>query len=250
MESVISVTLRLLLGAIDNNIMKRVFSTLLLFAALVTTASAQYFPLDTARLNSAYRAIVRGPNTLEKQQDFLDAFPTTYMEFYYTYQYIEGNNYDLAMTRMVNAHLTVLKDSLYLISDSLYCNKLVNLAVGMNDTGEITSHLQEIIHMAMLKHEKTMMFAVMRLFKAYQLQFWSFYWSSVAYSESWTEHFVKLYGRYFEDYPDVVRTMAIAFDYYNGGVCYPDEFPHLQEKRYKQEGYKYKFDDYRYRVRD
>jgi hypothetical protein len=172
------------------------------------------------------------------------------MEFYYTYQYIEGNNYDLAMTRMVNAHLTVLKDSLYLISDSLYCNKLVNLAVGMNDTGEITSHLQEIIHMAMLKHEKTMMFAVMRLFKAYQLQFWSFYWSSVAYSESWTEHFVKLYSRYFEDYPDVVRTMAIAFDYYNGGVCYPDEFPHLQEKRYKQEGYKYKFDDYRYRVRD
>lgn len=230
--------------------MKRFFITLLLFATFLATATAQYFPVDTAKLNSAYRAIVKGPNTLEKQQDFLAAFPTTYMEFYYTYQYIEGNNYDLAMTRMVNAHLTVLKDSLYLISDSLYCNKLVNLAVGMNDIGEITSHLQEIIHMAMLKHEKTMMFAVMRLFKAYQLQFWSFYWSSVAYSESWTEHFVKLYGRYFEDYPDVVRTMAIAFDYYNGGVCYPDEFPHLQEKRYKQEGYKYKFDDYRYRVRD
>lgn len=169
--------------------MKRAFFTALLFTTLLTTATAQYFPVDTARLNSAYRAIVRGPNTLEKQQDFLAAFPTTYMEFYYTYQYIEGNNYDLAMTRMVNAHLTVLKDSLYLISDSLYCNKLVNLAVGMNDTGEITSHLQEIIHMAMLKHEKTMMFAVMRLFKAYQLQFWSFYWSSVAYSESWTEHF-------------------------------------------------------------
>lgn len=110
------------LGTINNNIMKRIFSTLLLFAVLVTTASAQYFPVDTARLNSAYRAIVRGPNTLEKQQDFLAAFPTTYMEFYYTYQYIEGNNYDLAMTRMVNAHLTVLKDSLYLISDSLYCN--------------------------------------------------------------------------------------------------------------------------------
>ncbi len=229
--------------------MKRFFITLLLFTTFLATTTAQYFPVDTAKLNSAYRAIVKGPNTLEKQQDFLAAFPTTYMEFYYTYQYIEGNNYNLAMTQMANGHLTVLGDSLYLISDSLYCNKLVNLAVGMNDTGETTSHLQEIVHMAMLKYEKTMMAAVMRLFKAYQLQFWSFYWSSVAYSENWTEHFLKLYRRYFEEYPDVMRTMAIAFEYYNGGVCYPDEFPHLQEKRHKQDGYKYNFDDYRYRIR-
>ena len=230
--------------------MKRFLSFLLFVALFVSSVSAQYFPVDTARLNSAYRAIVKGPNTLEKQQNFLAAFPTTYMEFYYTYQYIEGKNYDLAMTRLVTGHLTVLEDSLYLINDSLYCSKLVNLAVGMNDTGEITSHLQEIVHVAMLKYEKAMMFAVMRLFKAYQLQFWSFFWSSVAYSESWTEHFMKLYGRYFEDYPDAVRTMAIAFEYYNGGVCYPDEFPHLQEKAFKQDGYKYKFDGYRYRVRN
>ena len=229
--------------------MKRTVLTAILFVAFLTNATAQDFPVDTARLNNAYRTIVKGPNTLEKQQDFLAAFPTTYMEFYYTYQYIEGNNYDLTMTRMVNGLLSVLGDSLYLISDSLYCNKLVNWAGGMNDTGEITSHLQEIIHMAMLKHEKTMMAAVMRLFKAYQLQFWSFYWSSVAYSENWTEHFLKLYRRYFEEYPDVMRTMAIAFEYYNGGVCYPDEFPHLQEKRHKQDGYKYNFDDYRYRIR-
>ena len=226
--------------------MKRFLSFLLFVALFVSSVSAQYFPVDTARLNNAYRAIVKGPNTLEKQQNFLAAFPTTYMEFYYTYQYIEGKNYDLAMTRLVTGHLTVLEDSLYLINDSLYCNKLVNLAVGMNDTGEITSHLQEIVHVAMLKYEKAMMFAVMRLFKAYQLQFWSFFWSSVAYSESWTEHFMKLYGRY----SDAVRTMAIAFEYYNGGVCYPDEFPHLQEKAFKQDGYKYKFDGYRYRVRN
>lgn len=230
--------------------MKRIFSTLLLFAMIAMSASAQYFPVDTARLNNSYRAIVKGPNTLEKQQAFLAAFPTTYMEFYYTYQYIEGKNYNLAMTRMANRHLTVLQDSLYLINDSVYCNKLVNLAVGMNDTGETTSHLQEITHIAMSKYEKSMMRAIMRLFKAYQLQFWSFYWSSVAYSESWTEHFLKLYGRYFEDYPDVVRTMATAFEYYNGGVCYPEEFPHLQEKQSKADGYKYKFDDYRYRIRN
>ena len=172
------------------------------------------------------------------------------MEFYYTYQYIEDSSYNLTMTRMVNKHLTVLSDSLYLINDSTYCNKLVNLAVGMSDTGEITSHLQEILHCAMLKHEKTMMFAVMHLFRAYQLQFWSFFWSNVTYSESWTEHFLELYGKYFEKYPDVVHTMTTAFEYYNGGVCYPDEFPHLEEKRSIADGYKYKFNDYHYRVRN
>ena len=40
--------------------MKRAFFTALLFTTLLATATAQYFPVDTARLNKAYR-------TLEKQ---------------------------------------------------------------------------------------------------------------------------------------------------------------------------------------
>ena len=35
--------------------MKRLISTMLLLVALLVVASAQYFPVDTARLNSAYR---------------------------------------------------------------------------------------------------------------------------------------------------------------------------------------------------
>ena len=229
--------------------MKRLIFATLLFITLLTTARAQYFPVDTARLNKAYRSIIKGENTIEKQKEFLAAFPTTYMEFYYTYQYFEDKNYNPAMASMSYHQLNVLGDSLYHINDSLYCSKLVNLIVGMNETGGATAHLQEIAHIAMLKHETTMMHSVMRLFKAYQLQFWSFFWSSTAYSEGWTALFLKLYERYFEKYPDLVRTMATAFEYYNGGICYPDEFPHLQEKISKEEGNKYIFDDYRYRER-
>ena len=45
--------------------MKRFLSFLLFVALFVSSVSAQYFPVDTARLNNAYRAIVKGPNTLE-----------------------------------------------------------------------------------------------------------------------------------------------------------------------------------------
>ena len=36
--------------------MKQIFLTLLLFATLFSTATAQYFPIDTARLNNSYMA--------------------------------------------------------------------------------------------------------------------------------------------------------------------------------------------------
>ena len=62
--------------------MKRFLSFLLFAALYASSVSAQYFPVDTAMLNSAYRAIVKGPNTLEKQLNFLTAFPTTYMEYF------------------------------------------------------------------------------------------------------------------------------------------------------------------------
>ena len=80
--------------------MKRLFLALILLVTTILTATAQYFPVDTARLNNAYRAIVKGGNTIEKQQEFLEAFPTTYMEFYYTYQYFEDDNYNLSMAQI------------------------------------------------------------------------------------------------------------------------------------------------------
>ncbi len=65
--------------------MKRVLFTALLFTTLLTTATAQYFPVDTARLNKAYRTLKQGNRTTETETEFLEAFPTTWLEFYMTY---------------------------------------------------------------------------------------------------------------------------------------------------------------------
>ena len=67
--------------------MKRLFSTMLLFVTLFATASAQYFIIDTLRLNKAYDELLRSPQSLEKQMEFFDAFPCNWAEFYDTYKY-------------------------------------------------------------------------------------------------------------------------------------------------------------------
>ena len=56
---------------------------------------AQCVPVDTAKLNASYRALMASPNTLERQKAFFDAFPSNWREFIGTYQYVPENNYDL-----------------------------------------------------------------------------------------------------------------------------------------------------------
>ena len=67
--------------------MKRFFLTQLLFAAFLSTATAQHFPIDTARLNNAYRALLQNPQSKELQLDFFRAFPENWNDFNSTYKY-------------------------------------------------------------------------------------------------------------------------------------------------------------------
>ncbi len=48
----------------------------MLFLILHTAAFAQFPPVDTLRLNNAYKAVMKKPNTLEKQMEFISAFPS------------------------------------------------------------------------------------------------------------------------------------------------------------------------------
>lgn len=77
--------------------MKHSFLTVLLFSLLFTTATAQYFPVDTARLNKACIALEKEPQNTQLQQDFFNAFPTCWDDFNSTYKYSDKEGYDLAM---------------------------------------------------------------------------------------------------------------------------------------------------------
>ena len=60
--------------------MKRTLLTTLFFIVALTV-NAQYFPIDTARLNKAYRVLLQNPQSKELQLDFLNAFPKNWEDF-------------------------------------------------------------------------------------------------------------------------------------------------------------------------
>ena len=88
--------------------MKRFFLTLLLFATFLSTITAQYFPIDTARLNSAYRAIISGERNIKTEMEFLETYPTTWLEFYMTYNYVDDKEYDIEMSQLCTEHISTL----------------------------------------------------------------------------------------------------------------------------------------------
>ncbi len=209
--------------------MKRNLFTLAFLAIAVAAANAQYFPLDTARLNNAYRAIVNGENSKEKQQEFLDAFPGTWLEYTLTYMYSPDKDFDTSMSQRATEHCTVFADSLYLINDTTFCNKYIELVIGLNDTGENCIALQEGLHAAMSRNGDIMMELLSRKCKGHQLQFWAFYWSSTAES-NWAEEFPIIYEKYKESYPEECRRMLNAFENFEAGIEYPDLLPHIKDK--------------------
>ena len=79
--------------AIEQPIMKRITFTMLLLTVLFA-AKAQYFPIDTARLNSAYRAIISGERNIKTEMEFLESYPTLlpHKEEEYQRKFIDSNH--------------------------------------------------------------------------------------------------------------------------------------------------------------
>ena len=67
--------------------MKRTYFTILFLIVASTTITAQYFPIDTARLNNAYRILLLNPESENLQLDFFKAFPENWNDFNNTYRY-------------------------------------------------------------------------------------------------------------------------------------------------------------------
>lgn len=55
--------------------MRQQFSTIFLLMMLFTTVSAQYFVIDTLKLNKAYNELLSDTQSIEKQQEYFSAFP-------------------------------------------------------------------------------------------------------------------------------------------------------------------------------
>ena len=210
--------------------MKRFFITLLLFATFLATTTAQYFPVDTARLNNAYRTLLQNTQSMELQQDFFKVFPDNWDDFNSTYKYSNKDGYDLSMYSQAYEHIKALAEC-YAINDTLYCNKLIALSVGALLDVDAPNHLQGLLHYTMQQRNDVFLYCLSKIEKGHQMQFWQFYWSNIVDGQSQEKEFEALYNINKENYPCLMKTMSIAFEYFNTGVLFMEDFKNVMNSK-------------------
>lgn len=202
--------------------MKRIFF-MFLFSTMLSTATAQYFPIDTALLNKTYRTLLQNPQSRELQLDFFKAFPDNWDDFNSTYKYIDKDGYDLSMYSQAYEHIKALAEC-YAINDTLYCNKLIALSVGASLDVDAPNYLQRLLHNTMKQRNDVFLYCLSEIEKGHQMQFWQFYWSNIVDGQSQKKEFEILYNINKEKYPSLMKTMSIAFEYFNNKVLFMEDF--------------------------
>lgn len=210
--------------------MKRFFLTLLLFAAFLSTVTAQYFPIDTTRLNKTYWALLQDPQSRELQLDFFRAFPDNWDDFNSTYKYSDKDGYDLSMYNRAYEHIKALAEC-YAINDTIYCNKLIALSVGASLDADAPNHLQTLLHDTMQEKNDVFIHCLSKIEKGHQMQFWQFYWSNTVDGQSQEKEFQTLYNINKGKYPNLMKTMSIAFEYFNNEVLFMSDFINMMNSK-------------------
>ena len=210
--------------------MKSFLSFLLFVALFVSSVSAQYFPVDTARLNNAYEALMQCPQSSEKQKEFFNVFPGSWEEFNDTYRYCDKEGYDLSMYKMAHKHLKTLENCTA-INDTLFCNRLIALSVGASLDADAPNYLNMLLHGEMEKNSDVFMHCLSKIGKGYQMQFWQFYWSSIVENTDDKKEYKALFSKYKRKYPQMMKRMAVAFENFNGGVLHFSSFCDFMKER-------------------
>lgn len=135
-----------------------------------------------------------------------------------TYQYNLENDYDLTMYDLAQKQIEALGEKVTLIKDSIYCKKLVNITVGGELEADAPNHYKALLHKTMWLRMDGMLEAISKLRKGHQMQFWQFYWSNPVKSNQIETEYNKLLKLNIDTYPEEMKTMEIAFEYFYDGV--------------------------------
>ncbi|MDD2284488.1 MAG: hypothetical protein PHQ11_03705 [Paludibacter sp.] len=181
-------------------------------------AKSQYFPIDTAKLNTSYRELMSFPNTIERQKAFFDAFPNNWTEFTAIYQFMPNDDYDLTMYNNAQEHIEALSTKITLIKDSVYCKKIVNIGVGGKLDADASNYYKALLHKIMWRRMDGMLHSVSKLRKGHQMQFWQYYWSNTVKSKRLETEYNRLLKLNLDTYPKEMKIMEIAFKYFYDGV--------------------------------
>jgi hypothetical protein len=217
-------------------VMKQIFIIALISLGFSAQAYAQYFPVDTGELNSAYRALQKNPVSRERQVAFFNAFPSTWMEYIMTYQYMCDKRYDLSMYLLAVNHLSAFENMLSQIPDSTYSAKLVRLSIGGRAAVDAPTYLQGLVQRYTLKKPEAIFAHLSMLKQGDQLRFWLFYWHSMFKEKKMKTEVEQLKNRMSRSKPEEVKIMEVGFEYSWGQAPHPpeeceDEYPHAAARK-------------------
>ena len=174
------------------------------------------------------------PQSLERQKEYFNAFPCNWAEFYDTYKYCSDEGYDLSMYRRANEHIQALGNCTA-INDTLFCNRLIALSVGASIDADASCYLKMLMHNTMEKKSDVFMCCLSKIDKGHQMQFWQFYWSNIVDGRSGEQEFKVLYNINKEKYPCLMETMSIAFEYFNRGILFMEDFKRTMNSKNLEE---------------
>lgn len=168
---------------------------------------------DFATLCDAYNKLQTNPQSYDAQCAFFHAFPNTWWNFVLLYGY--HKNYSMN-TRYADKHLAAFFNGMAKIEDSIYCEKIINLAIGARIDADAPNLFQRLLHRRMTENPDIMMSILSGKLKSDQLLFWEFYWATLYRKPVMEAEFQELYGDWKEVYPQEMERMAIAFENFCG----------------------------------
>lgn len=185
---------------------------LLLFCATILSAQNN---VDTLRLNSSYRELVRNPKSEELQKEFLNAFPNTWKSFLRTYDFYPEK--DLTMYKLGYDHIVNgLGKLITLLPDSVYCNKLIELSIGGRWEADAPNYLQMVVRQTMQKKPEVMFQRLSLLWQGDVFPFWYFFFHSLHSTKEDICLYSELYNKMQRKYPMIVKDMEVAFTVSSG----------------------------------
>lgn len=141
---------------------------------------AQHFLRASDRkLDSLYRVLVEEPESVQKQQEFLDCFPDNFEEFQKTYGYNPRSSKKSSMYAVGEEHVYKGLAQLGKLPDTLYYTKLINLSIGGRWRADAVSALQETVRKKALKKPRLLFGLLLRYSQEKIYSFWYFYFNSL-----------------------------------------------------------------------
>ena len=196
--------------------MKKMLVVLWLFiAGGLSLQAGNFHGVDTMALNKAYRELMRDPSSPALQRAFFNQFPSTWGMFYDLYRYSTRPGFDDTMYRAARLHVDAL-EKLDAIDRKEYYSKLINIGIGGGWIADAPNYLKMLLEKVLNDHTAAFFQVLSTNSAARQLLFWRFIWEKPVKHEGLTEMYNRWKKAMEGQYPQEVKTMGVAYDYFFG----------------------------------